>query len=622
MSTEPCAPGIEVPRLTAKTFVALVAFLLSSSSFPGFAEDAQPVRIGVLAKRGTERCSEKWGPTAEYLTAEIPGCSFTIRPLDYDEVVPAVERGEVDFVLANPSLYVEMERLHGASRIVTLKNLRLGKAYTTYAGVIFCKADHKDVRHLADLNGKRFAAVEAWSFGGWQMAWRELKDHGIDPGRDFSDFRFLGTHDAVVYAVLKGNADGGTVRTDTLERMETEGKISPRDLRVIHEHRGGDVHLPFLHSTRAYPEWPLAKASHTSDELAQKVAVALMRLSPESPAAKAARCAGWVIPQNYEPVHACLQELHIGPYRDHGQMTLSAVLRKYWPWLAGALMLLVVACAVSIYVTRLNRRLRDALMDNKIESAARIRTQKALRESEQLRAGTEKLAAVGRLAAGVAHEINNPLTGVLTFAHLLRQKENMDEQDQEDLDLIVHETTRASEIVRGLLDFARERPPVKEPLSLNDAIQRVMRLLSSQKVSQQITVEQHFADDLPRIEGDVNQLQQVLLNLSLNAFEAMPDGGTLTIGTWAQHGNVMVEVADTGCGITAENLDRIFDPFFSTKPVGKGTGLGLSISYGIVQQHGGTLQVESRTGQGTTFTIALPCTPNGDLDHDGEKAKG
>ena len=227
---------------------------------------------------------------------------------------------------------------------------------------------------------------------------------------------------------------------------------------------------------------------------------------------------------------------------------------------------------------------------------------------------SERLAMIGRLAAGVAHEINNPLTGVLTFSHLLREKENLDEQDREDLDLIINETTRAAEIVRGLLDFARERAVEKEPLDVNDVVQQTVRLLGNRKASQQVAVNEDLTGNLPRVDGDMNQLQQVLLNLSLNACAAMPNGGELTISTSVRDGRILVRVADTGCGIKTEHLDRIFEPFFSTKPVGKGTGLGLSISYGIVQQHGGDLKVESEEGKGAAFTIVLP--PAEDKQHD------
>ncbi len=219
---------------------------------------------------------------------------------------------------------------------------------------------------------------------------------------------------------------------------------------------------------------------------------------------------------------------------------------------------------------------------------------------------SEKLASIGRLAAGVAHEINNPLTGVLTFAHLLREKPNMDAQDQQDLDLIIHETTRVGEIVTGLLDFARERPPTKQMLDLNQVIRQTVRLVSNQSQFKKIHIEEHLSDGLPDVHGDRNQLQQVFLNLALNASEAMPNGGSLTITTMLHGHDIMMRMSDTGCGIKKEHMNEIFDPFFTTKPVGKGTGLGLSVSYGIIQQHGGAFGVESEEGKGTTFTIILP----------------
>lgn len=257
-------------------------------------------------------------------------------------------------------------------------------------------------------------------------------------------------------------------------------------------------------------------------------------------------------------------------------------------------------------------------IDNMAEAVAAREYSLELSARKQI-GRSEQLASIGRLAAGVAHEINNPLTGVLTFAHLLREKENMDDQDRQDLDLIIRETTRAAEIVRGLLDFARERPAVKEPFDVNEVIRRTIRLLGNQKAFQQINIVDDLGDDLPRVQGDVNQIQQVLLNLCLNACEAMPNGGTLLIATWAADEMVLIKVGDTGCGIRPEHLDRIFEPFFSTKPVGKGTGLGLSVTYGIVEQHGGSIEVESIVGKGTTFTVALPAASTAPLETSPEK---
>lgn len=581
-------------------------WLLFSGMVFGFPNDSETVRIGVLAPRGAEQCLEQWGPTAEYLTSIVPGYTFQIIPLAYTEVAPAFARGELDFVLANPSLFIELEQLYGASRVATLKDSCLGNVCTVYAGVIFCRRDREDIRRLEDLEGKKFMAVAEDSFGGWQMAWRELHERGIDPRRHLADLQFAQTHDEAVYAVLDGRAEAGTVRSNTLERMAAEGKIRLDDFRVLGQPDKEKDPFPFLRSTRLYPQWPLAKAHDTSVELAESVAVALIRMLPDLPAARAARCAGWTIPPNYLPVHECLKELRIGPYKDYGKVTLSAAVRRYWFAVAGATLLLIAAVTVSGYVMRLNRRLNLAAAGQRKEFAERMKAEETLRKSEQLHSVSEKLSAVGRLAAGVAHEINNPLTGVLTFAHLLREKQDLDEQAKQDLGLIIHETTRASEIVHGLLDFAREKAAVKEPLDVNAVIGRTLQLLGNQKAFRQISVEERLQDNLPKVDGDVNQLQQVLLNLCLNACEAMPKGGALTIATSAGEESVLIKVADTGCGIKNEHLDRIFEPFFTTKPVGKGTGLGLSVSYGIIQEHGGTMEVESAEGKGTEFSIVLP----------------
>ncbi|MEA1950657.1 MAG: phosphate/phosphite/phosphonate ABC transporter substrate-binding protein, partial [Planctomycetota bacterium] len=250
------------------------------------------VRIGVLAKRGRQRCLDKWGLTADYLSSRIAGHVFKIVPLDFEEIYQTVEREQVDFILTNPSFYVGLEKLYGANRIATPKNRRTSGAYTVFGGVIFCRADRDDIRNLDNLKGKTFMATKETSFGGWQVAWRELKERGIDPYHDFRDLSFGGTHDAVVYAVRDGKVDAGAVRTDTLERMTQEGKIRLENFHVLkHDHIGEDVYnFPFLHSTDMYPEWPLATLVRTSDELAEQVAVALIGMPPDCPAAKAARC--------------------------------------------------------------------------------------------------------------------------------------------------------------------------------------------------------------------------------------------------------------------------------------------------------------------------------------------
>lgn len=221
---------------------------------------------------------------------------------------------------------------------------------------------------------------------------------------------------------------------------------------------------------------------------------------------------------------------------------------------------------------------------------------------------SEKLASLGRLAAGVAHEINNPLTGVLTFSHLLLRKTPPGTPDHEDLDVIVRETTRCRKIVKELLDFARETKSERKPSDLNKVIRDTVSLVQNQVSFQNVQVQTELDGNLPAVPMDTNEMQQVFTNLALNAAEAMPDGGTITIRTGCNSdpNYIMATVTDTGMGIPEENLSKIFDPFFTTKEAGMGTGLGLAVTYGIIQRHEGTIEVESEISKGTTFTIRLP----------------
>jgi len=233
--------------------------------------------------------------------------------------------------------------------------------------------------------------------------------------------------------------------------------------------------------------------------------------------------------------------------------------------------------------------------------------EEALKQATRRQIGqSEKLASVGRMAAGIAHEINNPLTGLLTFEHLLQDEEDLSPKGKDYLDIMCKETTRMREIIGGLLDFAHESSPEMKRLDINQLIRQGLKLLRSHKGFENIAIEERLAKNLPAVQGDTNQCQQVLVNLLLNACEAMPKGGTLSISTAAEDGKVLIAISDTGCGIEDDHLELIFDPFFTTKPVGKGTGLGLSVSYGIVRQHDGTMEVLSKKGEGTTFTITLP----------------
>ena len=372
---------VEVKKMFTIRRIVLVVFVMGVFfSGVSIANEATTYTIGVLAKRGTETCLAKWTATADYLSETIDNAGFEIVPLDFNQVNPAVEAGEVDFIITNPSFYVGLELLHGASRIATLKNMvSNGKSSTVFGGVIFCRADRQDIHQIADLKNKTFMAVKDTSFGGWQTAWRQIKGLGMDPQTDFADLQFGGSHDAVVHAVVDGRVDAGTVRTDTLERMAEEGRVNLNDFRIVSSHgenkhytvdpkhteEGLAVDFPLAHSTRLYPEWPFAKLLETDDTIAAKVSSALLSMSAENAAAKAARCAGWTIPYNYSPVHNCLKELRIGPYKDHGKISTADLVERYWPGLLVAAGAILTVVSVACHTRRLNKELGETIAHRK-----------------------------------------------------------------------------------------------------------------------------------------------------------------------------------------------------------------------------------------------------------------
>jgi len=224
---------------------------------------------------------------------------------------------------------------------------------------------------------------------------------------------------------------------------------------------------------------------------------------------------------------------------------------------------------------------------------------------------TERLAMIGRLASGVAHEINNPLGGILLYSGLVIEDPNIQGISKDNMGKVIDEATRCKKIVKGLLDFARQNKPETKPASVNELLETTLSLIGKQSVFHNIKIEKTLRPGLPLTPMDSGQIQQVFINIIMNAAEAMQGKGNLVITTRLSADDKLVEIefADTGCGIKSEVMTKIFEPFFTTKEPGKGTGLGLAISYGIIEKHQGKIDVTSQVGQGATFRVKLPCHP-------------
>lgn len=335
-------------------FLTLIVFSVNAQ---------QSVKIGVLALRGADDALTKWVSTAEYLNTKIPEYTFKIVPLNFEEGIRAVEKGEVEFILTNSAKYVKLEHLYGVDRIATLKKIYHNQSFNQFGGVIFAKKSRKDIRFLEDLKNKSFAAVHKTSFGGWIMALREFKDLGINPDRDFADIQFVNTHDSVVMAVQSGQLDAGTVRTGILESMDIEGKIDINDFTVLNEQQHET--FPLLISTRLYPEWPFARVKHTPDQLSQQVCIALLEMPAENKAAIRAEITGWTVPRHYQLVTDCLKELRIDPYKDLGKITLGDLFQQYMIWILIFFIGLIIIGVILFYIAKLNRKLRGRTIELK-----------------------------------------------------------------------------------------------------------------------------------------------------------------------------------------------------------------------------------------------------------------
>ncbi|WP_243370490.1 ATP-binding protein [Geotalea sp. SG265] len=262
------------------------------------------------------------------------------------------------------------------------------------------------------------------------------------------------------------------------------------------------------------------------------------------------------------------------------------------------------------------KQARDELEDwaKNLETKVEERTKKITAMQAQL-VRSDRLASIGELVAGIAHELNNPLTGILVFSSMVNDNPKLDPELKDDLKTIVQETERCGKIVKGLLDFSRESLPQKRPSSINDIMDLALSLVEHQILFQNITIIKDYAWNLPHIMLDPNQFEQVFINMLLNAGQSMGEGGSLHVRTGITEDGLgeFMAISDTGCGIPAENLEKIFDPFFSTKE-NRGTGLGLSVSYGIIRNHRGEICVQSEIGSGTTFTIRVPIKEDDTVD--------
>ncbi len=587
----------------------------TAAGSPPVADTPRTVRIGVLAYLGADESAATWQPTIAALDAALPGYRFRLLPLGHADLRKDLEEGKLDFVITNPGHYVELETAFGISRIATLESDRPVSSVVIVPSARSPRGD-SPVESLSSLAGKRLAIVAADAFGGFQVIWRELADAGVDPLTDL-DLVITGLPMIrVIEAVRDGRADAGIIRGCLLEDLRKAEPGAYDDLRIVAGRRveGYDCVL----SSPVYPDWPFAKTRKTPRGLARKVATALLSM-PETPGGP-----NWTVPLDYQPVHDLFRDLRIGPYAHSGDITFAEIFSAYREWFIIIGMALV---GWLLYMVRVEHLVRDrtralsrANEDLRLEIVERQRVEEADRLHRRELDHVARLSVLGEMVGNIAHELNQPLAAISNYAQgctLRLRGGNFRADDMEKASLLIAEQAeRAATVIQRIRAFVRKRESQTERFAFHAPLEDCRTLIEAVTRQKGVRLDLRLGRDLPEIEGDRVQLQQVILNLAQNAVDAMADmpeeRRRLTITSSSDGAGGCLCVCDRGVGIADEALSRFCEPFYTSKP--DGLGLGLALSRSIMEAHGGHLAAERGTDGGTVVHMWLPSAPPAGAD--------
>ncbi len=364
--------------MRALPYLAGILLILLGLALP-FGACAESLRIGVWAKGDAERAAANWAPTVEHLNRALPQHQFTLLAVSCEDLLGGLKRGDLDFAILEPGLWLQLGELDNATVLATALSRFQKTRYAGSAGAILVAADRVDLRSPRDLRGQRLVSSDRRALRDWISVERELNQVGLHPSRDCREVAFVGDAEAAVAELVGGRADAAAVRAGTLERMEAAGIVAPKQLRALSfEHVGPEAParaLPVTSSTRTYPDCLFVAGRRTSLDLGHVVAAALLSM-PGAPERTTDRpmLDGWTIPLSDLPIHECFQELRLHPYERFGEVTLAQVVRQYMYWFIAAGIAFIVLIAIDIYVTMLNRALAAEIEERK-------RAEAALRES-------------------------------------------------------------------------------------------------------------------------------------------------------------------------------------------------------------------------------------------------
>ncbi len=356
-----------------KNIFLLIFLIIGLNTFA--VENGKKLIIGIVANRGESKCIEQWQPTINYLDSLLSDYKVILKPLSYSNAENVIKNGEVDFVYCNPAMYINFETKYQTSKLASIIYQRGYKKNENFGGVLFCKVDKK-IYAINDLQGKKIAASNKLSFGGWVAVYNEFKEHKFDPYKMCSEIKFLETHDSVVYAVKKNEFDAGIVRTETLERMQNEGIINLRDYRIINQDLNYQIAKKYhlLLSSKLYPEWVFAKLEHTPTEIAKVITRLLFEIKENSIPAIKGNYTGFTVPANLITVEKIVRDLRLPPYEMFPPSNFHSIVRQNNIFSVIVMVLLVFAIMIVLFTFNLNRKL----------STSKILLDKQLKEKEKI----------------------------------------------------------------------------------------------------------------------------------------------------------------------------------------------------------------------------------------------
>jgi two-component system sensor histidine kinase TtrS len=586
--------------------IGLACLLLSNLLFAQIQDHdqsrMQTVDVGVLATRGEAEAHDRWQPTMDWLSQQIPDTTFVLYPFTLSQMEKAVENQTVDFVITNPGQAVRLGRQFSLSWLATLNRANGNQqSGTTHAiGSAFIVRHDSSYQSIESLSGQPLAAVNENAFGGYLTMRFEINQLGLNQSQYFSNTQFIGFPlDALLYQLRDKHIEGAIVPVCLLERMDKEGLVDKAHFRVIRNM--APPGFSCATSTPLYPNWSFAKTGRKDEFLAKPITRALLSLPSEHPASVAANSLGWTSPVSLLSVDKLYQGLDIHPLQKPWRQEAISWLKRnqQWGWM---LFILVIVLNGYHFLLeyRFSRSKRE--LENTLHS---------LKEKNTMLEHAQRVAIVGELGSSLAHEINQPLAAIRNYSQggLLRLKKGQPAQDLVPvLEKIEQQVVRADKIIQRLRALINKRAIAKSDCEIKSIISDTLALLEYDFKKKNIRLIQSHEKDKYLLWGDPVGLQQVLLNVLNNAAEAclqreVQEGHQIHIDTKMEEQSMIIIIRDNGIGLTAHS-QPLSQAFFTTKE--NGLGLGLAICHDVIEDHNGSFLLESSAPQGCQVTVRLP----------------